>query len=86
MKKSWFSEEQIIGVLKEVDSGWRWEMSAESTGSAIRLTIGGRPSTEAWKLVKRAGCGNWSENRRLKQMVADQALDIQALRTALARK
>ena len=26
------------------------------------------------------------ENRRLKQMVADQALDIQALRTVLAKK
>jgi hypothetical protein len=26
------------------------------------------------------------ENRRLKQMVADQALDLQALKTVLAKK
>jgi hypothetical protein len=45
MRKSQFSEEQIIGVLKEVEGGLAVGRFAGSTGSAIRRTTPGKRST-----------------------------------------
>ena len=56
MKRSRFTEEQIVGILKaakqrakrlRLASGRR--MCAASTGSAKGSSTSGRPSTEAWR-------------------------------------
>jgi hypothetical protein len=44
MKGSRFSEEQIIGVLREQEAGARTEEVAGATGSRARLFTSGRPS------------------------------------------
>jgi putative transposase len=87
MKKSRFSEEQIIGVLKEVKSGLavgqvcRKHGISDQTYYRWKAQYGGLEVSEACRLRQLE-----DENQRLKQMVADQALDIQALRTVLTKK
>ena len=49
MKKSKFSEHQIISVLKEVGKGKRWVKSAVSMRSASLCTTVGSRNMEAWK-------------------------------------
>lgn len=87
MRKSRFSEEQIIGVLKEVETGLevgevcRKHGICDQTYYRWKARYGGLEVSEARRLRQLE-----DENRRLKQMVAEQALDLQALRTVLAKK
>lgn len=87
MKGTRFSEEQIIRVLKQYESGRKVpdicrELSiAEGTSYRWRSKYGGMDVSEAKRLKALE-----SENQRLKQMVADQALDIHALKEALRGK
>ena len=87
MRKSRYSEEQIIAILKEVEAGTSAEEVCRKHGIS-RQTIyrwkakyGGMDVSEARRLRQLE-----DENRRLKQMVADQALDIQALKAVLQKK
>jgi len=81
MKKKRYSEEQIIGVLKEAESGMPVEQLARkhdvAAGTIYRWKsqYGGMDVNELKKLKALEG-----ENGRLKRLVADQALDIQMLK------
>jgi putative transposase len=76
-----FSEEQIIRILKEVDSGIPSEELARKYGVHQgtlynwRRKYGGMEVSDAKKLRNLE-----DENRRLKKLVAEQALDIQILK------
>ena len=83
MKKKRFTEEQIIRILKEVESGrkvkdvCRAESITEQTYYRWRKEYGGLKLDQAkrFKDLER-------ENARLKKLVADQALDITILKEA----
>jgi putative transposase len=87
MKKSRYTEEQIIGTLREVDAGAKVQDVirklgiTEQTYYRWKAKYGGMEVSDAKKLR-----GLEDENRRLKQMVADQALDIQALKAVVSKK
>lgn len=87
MRRSRFSEEQIVRALKEYESGRKVpeicrELGiAEGTFYRWRSKYGGMDVSDAKRLKVLE-----EENRRLKQMVADQALDIHALKEALRGK
>lgn len=86
MKKGRFSEEQIIGLLKEHEAGKRIPELArehgvsEATLYAWKSKYGGMDVSEAQRLK-----GLEEENRRLKHLVADLSLDKEALK-AIVRK
>ena len=86
MKRARFSEEQIIGVLKEAEAGakvselCRQHGISDASFYAWRSKYGGLEISEMRRLRQLE-----EENRRLKSIVADQALDIRALKDVLAK-
>lgn len=87
MKKSKFTEQQIIGVLKEAEAGTKVQDLVrklgitETTFYRWKSKYGGMDVNEAKRLKVLE-----DENRRLKQMVAEQALDLQAARAVIRKK
>lgn len=87
MARKRHTEEQIIRVLKEAEAGMRTpdvcrkHGISDATFYKWRNKFGGMDVSEARRLRHLE-----DENRRLKQMVADQALDVQALKAVLEKK
>jgi putative transposase len=86
MKKSRYSEEQIIGLLKQSEAGVKTaELCREHGISAAtfyqwKAKFGGMDVSEAQKLKAME-----DENRRLKQLVADLSLDKEALKSVIRK-
>jgi putative transposase len=84
MRSKRFSEEQIIGVLKEAESGvppkeiCRQHGISEQTFYRWRRKYGGLDVSEARRLKALE-----QENKKLKQLLADQILDNQTLKEML---
>src|SRR6476646_4021789 len=87
MKRARFSDQQIISILKEAEAGAkvselcrRYGIS-DATFYTWRSKYGGLEISEMRRLRQLE-----EENRRPKSMVADQALDIRALKDVLSKK
>ncbi len=86
MKRSRFSEEQIIGMLKQHEAGLKTaDLCREHGISAAtfytwKSKYGGMEVAEAQRLK-----GLEDENRRLKQLVADLSLDKEALKSVIRK-
>ena len=87
MKKSRYTEEQIVGVLKESEAGietgelCRRQGISQQTFYRWKAKYGGLEVSDAQRLRQLE-----EENRKLKQLVAEQALDIVGFKAVLAKK
>ena len=81
MKRSRYTEEQIIGFLKQAEAGMpvkelcRKEGFSDATFYKWRAKFGGMEASDARRLRDLEG-----ENSRLKKLLAEAHLDIQALK------
>lgn len=86
MKRSRFSEEQIIGILKEHQAGLsaaelcRKHGISDATFYKWRSKYGGMEVSDARKLK-----GLEDENRKLKKLLAEQMLDNSVLKEMLGK-
>jgi putative transposase len=87
VKNSRFSEEQIIGILKQSEAGAKTSELCRQHGISAatfygwRSKYGGLEVSEAKRLKQLE-----EENAKLKRIVADQALDITMLKDLVGKK
>jgi putative transposase len=87
MKRSKFTDEQILAIVKEGEAGrkvadvCRAHGLTEQTYYRWKAKYGGMELSELQRLKQIE-----DENRRLKHIVAEQTLDIQALKAVVAKK
>ncbi len=87
MRKSKYSEHQIIAILKAVEAGrtvrdvCREHEVSEATYYQWKSKYGGMQASDIRRLGELE-----EENRRLKQMYADLSLENRALKDVIAKK
>ncbi len=87
MRKSKFTEQQIIGFLKQAEAGMavaevcRKGGFSDATFYKWRAKFGGMEVSEARRLRELE-----AENAKLKQLLADAHLDLHALKSVLGVK
>ena len=87
MKRARFTEDQIIGVLKEQEAGAKTADLARKHGVSEatlynwKARYGGMDLSEAKRLKALE-----DENAKMKKLLAEQMLDAAALRELLAKK
>ena len=87
MRSKRFTEEQIIGILKQAQSGMkivdlcRLHGISDATFYNWRTKYGGMEVSEAKRLKTLE-----AENRKLKQMLAETMLENQAIKDVLSKK
>jgi len=87
MKRTRYSEEQIIGILREHEAGakcadlCRKHGMSEGTFYAWKSKYGGMDVSDAKRLRALE-----DENARLKKLLAEQMLDAAAMRELLSKK
>ena len=87
MKRSKFTDEQILAIVKEGEAGRkvadlrRTHGITEQTYYRWKAKYAGMELSEMQRVNQVE-----DENRRLKQIVAEQTLDIQALKAVVAKK
>lgn len=87
MKRSKFSDEQILAIVREGEAGrkiaelCRTHGITEQTYYRRKAKYGGMELSEMQRLKALE-----DENRRRKQIVAEQTLDIHALKAVVAKK
>jgi putative transposase len=86
MKKIKYTEEQIVGILKEVEAGitvveiCRKYGISDATYYNWKAKYGGMTTSDVKRLRQLE-----DENRRLKQIVADLTLDNTALKAVISK-
>ena len=86
MRKTRFTEEQIVKVLNELERGAKAEELcrrhgvSKNTRYRWKAKYGGMQVSDARRLKQLE-----DENRRLKRVVADQALNVQVLQDLLGK-
>lgn len=87
MKKTQFTEEQILGILKQVEGGrkiadvCREEGISDATYHRWKARYGGLEVSQLRRLKQLE-----EENRKLKQLVGELTLDNAALKDVVAKK
>lgn len=83
-RKSQFSEAQIIGVIREIESGAKVGEVARKVGVSLQTMARWRERFSGMTVPEAKDA--WRTRTRLKKLVAQFAMEIDSLKAALGKK